>query len=73
MKKFDQIEQEALFEEVEDDYFRTMNSIIARKHISESRNELTPTNLIVSLDKNPRPAPTYGLIDVKRGKNIIIE
>lgn len=50
-----------------------MNSIIARKHISESRNELTPTNLIVSLDKNPRPAPTYGLIDVKRGKNIIIE
>ncbi len=34
MKKFDQIEQEALFEEVEDDYFRTMNSIIARKHIS---------------------------------------
>lgn len=50
-----------------------MNEIIARKHITESRSELTPTNLIVSLEKNQKSAPIYGLIDVKRGKNIIVE
>jgi hypothetical protein len=37
MRQFSDMEEEVLFEEVEDDYFKTMNSIIARKHLTESR------------------------------------
>jgi hypothetical protein len=50
-----------------------MNAIIARKHIAENRNQLIPTGLIVSLERNPRPVVNYGLIDVKRGKCVVVK
>lgn len=50
-----------------------MNSIILKKHLSESISELVPTELSVSLSKAKKTSPYYGLLEIKKEKDIIIE
>jgi hypothetical protein len=40
-----------------------MNSIILKKHLNESINELVPTELSVSMSKNKNNTPYYGLLE----------
>jgi hypothetical protein len=50
-----------------------MNSIIMKKHLSENRHDLVPTNLIVLFNKRKKPVPKFGLYPVKRDFEIIVE
>lgn len=50
-----------------------MNTIILKKHLQESRGELVPTQLIIAFGKNKKYVPYYGLVDIKRDKEIVIE
>jgi Zn finger protein HypA/HybF involved in hydrogenase expression len=64
---------EILIDEAQNEYWNTMNSIILKKHLSESINELVPTELSVSLSKSKKLPPYNGLLEINKGKDIIIE
>lgn len=57
-----------LMEEAQGEYWKTMNTLILRKHLSENRGELVPAQLSVSLAKNKKQSPLFGLLEI--GKEV---
>lgn len=50
-----------------------MNTIILKKHLTVSKQELVPAGLIVNLGRTQKQAPQYGLVSVDRDKEIVVE
>ncbi len=50
-----------------------MNGIILRKHLSESRTQLVPTQLSVSLAKPKKSVAYYGLLEIGKEMEVVIE
>lgn len=59
--------------EVQEEYWRAINSIIIKKHLRESRHDIVPCDLIVVFGKKNNAAPDFGLIPVKRDTCLVIE
>jgi hypothetical protein len=70
---YDENSMEMLIDEAQSDYWKTMNSIILKKHLNESINQLVPTELSVSMSKAKRNAPYFGLLDTEKGLDVIID
>ncbi len=50
-----------------------MNAIILRKHLSENRGKLVPTNLSLSLAKPKKVSNMFGLLETGKEMEIVIE
>lgn len=50
-----------------------MNSIILKKHLSENIHELVPTQLSVSMTRSKKVTPYFGLLELRREKDMVIE
>lgn len=49
-----------------------MNSIIIKKHLRENRHDIVPCDLIVAFNRK-KVVPNFGLIQIKRETDIVIE
>ena len=61
------------FPEVQEEYWRSMNSIILKKHLNESRRDIVPCDLIVLFNNKKKVAREFGLLPVNRDKLTVIE
>ena len=50
-----------------------MNAIILRKHLSENRGQLVPTNLSLSLAKPKKISNMFGLLETGKETEIVID
>lgn len=64
---------ETYFSEVQDEYWKAMNSIILKKHLLESRRDIVPCDLIVLFTHKKKDPPQFGLLPVSRGFTTIVE
>lgn len=64
---------ESLMEEAQNDYWKAMNGIILRKHLTESRNQLVPAQLSVSLARPKKNVAYFGLLETGKEVEIVIE
>jgi hypothetical protein len=55
LREYPSIEEH--FPEVQEEYWRSINSIIIKKHLRESKHDLVPCDLIVSFNKKPVVVP----------------
>lgn len=71
MREYSNIDE--CFPIVQEEYWKSMNSIIIKKHLKESRHDIVPCDLIVVFNRKKNVAPDFGLIPVNRETEIVVE
>lgn len=64
---------ESYFPEIQEEYWKSMNSIILKKHLIESRRDIVPCDLIVLFNNKKKDSKQFGLLPVNRETLTVID